>query len=497
MSALLVRGGCLYPGDTGARVIPDGSVLVEAGRITAIGTTADVEAALTPALRAGLRTIDARGKMILPGFVNAHWHEMFALRFPFKGALRPPADRDDKPAFMALGGDVRQISTAFDVFHDQLELLTPDEASAIARYSMWTQLRSGTTTLGDVGSFNRPQALIRAARDLGMRCVVSTWASDAVCAAGETRFRRTRDADDELRRIEDVLREVAAAPDDLVRAWPTAVYGTNMSDELGAGLAELVNRYDVPFGTHVGALRNESAVMLAYHGNTPVRRFAELGLLSDRFMAVHCAFADEDESRLLIEANAHISHSPAKYGPAGESALTETRAMPRFRRAGLDVSLSTDGASLPIGGMAEAMRACWQMYNEMYADPTEVLPTDALAMATRLPARGLDWAAEIGSLEVGKQADLQLIPTDDWRYLLNPRPLEGFLALGGSTDVDTVVVAGRVLVEGGRAGGIDEADLEADYLAALGSFSVRCLGIDPDVVAALTGRPRTSRRQRK
>ncbi|MFB9675878.1 amidohydrolase family protein [Streptosporangium vulgare] len=486
MSALLIRGGCLYPADAGARVVPDGSVLVEGERIVAAGTTEEIEAALEPRQRESLRTIDARGKMILPGFVNAHWHDLFAMRFPFKGALRPAADRDDKPAFMALGGDLQQISVVFDSFHDQIDRLTPDEAEAIARYSMWTQLRSGTTTLGDVGSFNRPEALVSAARHLGMRCVVSTWASDAVCAPGESRFRRTRDADVVLRRIEDLLRDCAKDPGGLVRARPTSVYGVNMTDELGAGFAELVARYDVPFATHVGALRNEAEVTRGYYGTTPVRRFAELGLLSSRFMAVHCAFADDEEREMLVAANAHISHSPAKYGPAGESSLTETRAIPEFRRAGLDVSLSTDGAALPIGGMAEAMRVTWQIYNEMYADPTEVLPTDALAMATRLPARGLDWAGEIGSIEAGKQADLLLIPADDWRYLLNPRPLESFLALGGSTDVDTVIVAGRTLVEGGRATGLDEDELEADYIEALGTFSVRCLGVDPELVATLT-----------
>jgi cytosine/adenosine deaminase-related metal-dependent hydrolase len=487
MTALLIRGGCLYTADAAARVIPDGSVLVEGQRITAAGATAEVEAAMAPAQREDLRTIDARGKMIIPGFVNPHWHEMFALRFPFKGALRPAADRDDKPAFMALGGDLRQISMVFDSFYDQIDQLTSGEAEAIARYSMWTQLRSGVTTLGDVGSFNRPEALAAAARELGQRCVVSTWASDAVCAPGESRFRRTRDADMVLQRIEAVLRQCAADATGLVRARPTAVYGTNMTDELGAGFAELVARYDVPFATHVGALRHEAEVMRSYYGATPVRRFADLGLLSERFMAVHCAFADDDERKLLTEANAHINHSPAKYGPAGESTLTETRAIPEFRRAGLDVSLSTDGAALPVGGMAEAMRIAWQLYNEMYADPTELLPTDALAMATRIAARGLDWADDIGSIEAGKQADLVLIPADDWRYLLNPRPLESFLALGGSMDVDTVLVAGRVLVSGGRATGFDEDELKASYLEALGAFSVRALGIDPDLVAGLIG----------
>ncbi|NRQ34237.1 amidohydrolase family protein [Nonomuraea sp. NN258] len=480
MSALLIKGGCLYPADPGASVIPDGSVLVAGDKIVAAGPTSAVEP-----LSQGARVIDARGKMILPGFVNAHWHELFAMRLPFKGTLRPPHDRDDRPAFMALGGDLGQISAVFDSFHDKIDQLSPDEAEAIARYSMWTQLRTGVTTLGDVGSFNRPEALASAARHLGMRCMVSTWASDAVCVPGEGVFRRTRDADTVLQRIEGVLR-AATADGELVRARPTAVYGTNMTDELGAGLAALSARFDVPFATHVGALRHESEAMLACYGATPVRRFADLGLLSERFMAVHCAFVDEEERKLLVEAGAHISHSPAKYGGAGESTMTETRAIPEFRRAGLDVSLSTDGAALPVGGMAENMKIAWQLYNEMYADPTELAPTEALAMATRIAARGLDWDDRIGTVEAGKQADLVLIPADDWRYLINPRPLESFLALGGSADVDTVLVAGRVLVEGGRATCADEAALESDYLEALASFSVRCLGIDPEVAARAT-----------
>ncbi|WP_406478518.1 amidohydrolase family protein [Streptomyces sp. NBC_01615] len=484
MGALLIRGGVLYPADATDQVVPDGAVLAVDGVIAAAGSRAEVEAAIEPQHRAGLRIIDAQDRMILPGFVNAHWHEMFAMRFPFKGALRSPSDRDDKPVFMALGGDVPQISVVFDAFHDHIDRLTPDEALAIARYSMWTQLRSGVTTLGDVGSLNKPQALARAARDLGMRVTVSTWAADAVCAPGDSRFRRTRDTDLELQRIEELLDECAADPDGLVRAWPTSVYGTNMSDELAAGFADLTARYDVPFATHVGALRNEADVMLAYYGATPVRRFAEAGLLSNRFMAVHCGFADPGERALLIDAGAHISHSPAKYGQAGESTVSETRAIPEFRRAGLDVSVSTDGAAVPLGGMPEAMRAVWQLYNEMYADPTEVLPTDALAMATRLPARGLDLGERIGSLEPGKQADLLLVPAGDWRYLLNPRPLEGFLSLGGSMDVETVIVAGRVLIEDGRSTALDEDALEAEYLEALSSFTVRCLGVDADAVAA-------------
>ncbi|WP_232668442.1 amidohydrolase family protein [Pseudonocardia sp. TRM90224] len=485
MTALLIRGGCLYPADEGASVIPDGAVLARDGRIVAVGPSAQVP------VPSDAEIIDATGHLILPGFVNPHWHEMFAMRFSPRAALRPPWDRDDRPAFMALGGDVCQVSAAFDSFHDLIGRLSDDEAAAIARYSMWTQLRSGVTTLGDVGSLNKPDALADAALHLGIRASVSTWASDAVCLPGASRFQRTRDADALLADAERLLQRAAADRTGHLRARPTSVYGTNMTDELGAGLARLVAEHDVPFATHVGALRNEYEVMRTYFGATPVRRFADLGLLGPRFMAVHTAFVDEDERKLLVESGVHVNFSPAKYGNAGESTLTETLAIPRFRRAGLDVSLSTDGTALPLGGMAEAMKATYQVFNEIAADPTEVRPTDALAMATRIAARGLDWEQQVGSLEVGKQADLVLVPAEDWRYLLNPRPLEGFLALGGSHDVDTVIVGGRVLIRGGRSTEVDEAELEANYVEAVGSFSVRCLGVEPDLVAALTSRSRT------
>ena len=116
----------------------------------------------------------------------------------------------------------------------------------------------------------------------------------------------------------------------------------------------------------------------------------------------------------------------------------------------------------------------------MYADQTILLPTRALAMATRVAARGLRWENQIGSLQAGKRADLVLVPVNDWRYLLNPRPLEAFLTLGGSIDVDVVVVDGRVLVERGRSTFLDEEAIQRDYLEALRSFSIRRLKVDED-----------------
>ncbi|MER7663785.1 MULTISPECIES: amidohydrolase family protein [unclassified Streptomyces] len=491
MSAQLITGGTVYTADAEESVHANGAVLIVDGTIAAVGAADGVEravAALDPARKAGLKRRDVRGMMVLPGFVNAHWHEMFAMRFPMRGALRPVSDRDDEVAFMGGGGDMHQISATFDRFDGLIEQMTPDEAQAIAEYSMWTQLRGGVTTLGDMGSLNRPRSMVAAAQRIGIRFSASTWASDAVCSPDQDRFVRTRDADGVLADVETLLRLASEDTSGRLRCRPSVAYVTNMTDELARGMAELVTRHDTGFATHVGALRNEVDLMRRYYGETGVRRLAELGLVDERLMAGHCAFLDEDEQKLLLAGGAHISHSPGKYGPSGESSLTETGVVPALRRQGLDVSLSTDGSSMPSAGIAETMRAAWQMYNEMSADQTEVLPSDALAMGTRIAAKGLRWDDAVGSLETGKQADLVLVRTDDWRYLLNPRPLESFLWLAGSADVDTVIVGGRTLLSGGRGVEVDEAGLQERYLAALGSFTTRALRVPDEVVGRVLGR---------
>ncbi|MGY6026532.1 amidohydrolase family protein [Streptomyces spinosirectus] len=491
MAVSLITGGTVYTADAQESVHERGAVLIVEDKVAAVGPAAQVEqaaAALPAAVRSQLRTVDASRMMVLPGFVNAHWHEMFAMGFTMRGALRPASDRGDQAAFMAGGGDMHQISATFDRFDPLIEAMTPDEAQAIAEYSMWIQLRGGVTTLGDMGSLNRPVSMVAAARRLGLRFSASTWASDAVCPPDRSRPLRTRDTDTVLTGFESLMGVVASDTTGRIRCRPNISYVTNMTDELARGMADLVTRHDLPFATHVGALRNEVETMRTYYGETGLRRLEEAGLVDERLMAGHAAFLDEHEQKLMLSARAHISHSPGKYGPSGESSLTETAVVPALRRAGLDVSLSTDAAALPGAGMAETMRAAWQMYNEMSADPTDVLPTDALAMSTRIAAKGLHWDDCVGSLEPGKQADLLLVRTDDWRYLLNSRPLESFLWLAGSADVDTVVVGGRTLVAGGRGVEVDEAALRDRYLEALRGFTTRALRVPAEAVDAVLGK---------
>ncbi|GAB4085402.1 amidohydrolase family protein [Myceligenerans cantabricum] len=485
-----MTGGFVYDGDPASAPRPDTDILLRDGRIHSIGPAATREARRLrqQRLTTDHTEIDAAGMLVLPGFVNAHWHDMFAMRVAFKGALRPAADQDDTAAFMAAGGDMYAIAAAFDKLGAAARALTPDEAVRIARYSIATQLLCGSTTLGDVGSVNLPPALAQAALELGVRCSVSTWAADGLIVPDSGAYQQTRDPAEiieELRHLE----ELTSAHPEHLRMRPTAAYGTNMSDSLGAALADLCRESALPFATHVGALRHEAEVVRRHFGTTPVRRLHRLGLTGSGLMAVHTGFVDDGETGILLETGAHVSHSPAKYGATGEDTITGTGAMTEFLRRGIPVSLSTDGAPTPVGGMVESMSAAWRMHNEYTADPTTVLPSRALAMATSTAAAGLGWS-DVGTLAPGHAADLVLVPRTDWRFTLSSRPLEALLQLGGSRDVHTVVAGGRVVVRDHALVGADLRQLEADYLDALRSFSARVLHVPADALASVLGATR-------
>ncbi|MFF4991909.1 amidohydrolase family protein [Streptosporangium saharense] len=129
---------------------------------------------------------------------------------------------------------------------------------------------------------------------------------------------------------------------------------------------------------------------------------------------------------------------------------------------GRGLAAFADRHRLPIGGMAEAMCQTWLTHNELFSDNTAVVPTDALAMATRLGARALLWEEEIGSLQVGRRADLVLV-----------RPFEGFLVLGGSTDVGTVIVDGRILVSSGQVTRVPEQAVRERFVTAVTQIAER------------------------
>ena len=465
---LRIDGAFLYTADPARPVISDGSLLAEGDRIVAVGTRAEVDASESglPPLTGPNRHIDATNSMILPGLVNNHWHESSAL-MALGTATQDPDDRDTTPGGMADGVDVAQQSEHFFKLLGLIEALPPELAYLFALRSYAVQLRSGTTCVADFGSTNRSAELARAILATGIRGLVTHYALDGECPGNGSRFVRTCDTDKTLTDIETMLSRYVRHESGRLRAMPTALWQMNASDELLTGVAALADRFDTPWGSHLAWCGNESEATRRYFGVRAIERMHRLGILSNRLISIHTAYADPDEFGWLVQSGAYLSYSPQKYGASGEAPIISTGLIRKFLEAGAPVTFSSDGDIRPMGHMPEAMRMGWLQCNESGGDRSILTPMKTLSMATRLPAQSLGWASEIGMLAPGMKADFVTVRVDDWRYDAIRRPLDTFLIMGGSSDVDMVAVDGRILVENRALTFIDERALSRAFVSGV------------------------------
>ena len=465
---LRIDGAFLYTADPARPVISDGSLLVEGDRIVAVGTCTDIDAYESglPSVTGSTRHIDATNSMILPGLVNNHWHESSAL-MALGTATQDPDDCDTAPGGMADGVDVSEQSAHFFKLLGLIEALPPELAYLFALRSYAVQLRSGTTCVADFGSTNRSGELAQAVLATGIRGLVTHYALDGECPGNGSRFVRTCDTDKMLADIETMLSRYEHHESGRLRAMPTALWQMNASDELLTGVARLADRFDTPWGSHLAWCGNESEATLRYFGARSIERMHRLGVLSSRLISVHTAYADPDEFDWLVQSGAYLSYSPQKYGASGEAPIISTGLIRKFLKAGAPVTFSSDGDIRPMGHMPEAMRMGWLQCNESGGDRSILTPMKTLSMATRLPAQSLGWAAEIGMLAPGMKADFVTVRVDDWRYDAMRRPLDTFLIMGGSSDVDMVAVDGRILVESRALTFVDEGALSRAFVSGV------------------------------
>ena len=473
----LIKNATIYTVNSTSSVIENGAIAIRDGTINAVGKTSEIPSPPNS------ETIDASGHMVVPGLINFHWHEVGALRLiQSKG---PIDDSQVSAGTLAKGGDFIALVKMLQNWFDWNFLLTPDEAYALAFYSLMNQLRTGTTMVGDVGSINNWDGMARAMIALGMRGGPSVSGVDMVLDASTGRAIRARSADKVLNANDLMLKRWAREPLGLVRAQPSLMLPLSSSDELIKGLYQLAEQYDVPFVLHAATLRNERAVSESFFGEGSIQRLEKAKALSSRVTLVHTAFITDAERELLLARNVNLNHSPAKYGARGESTVSETKQFARFIKAGGNLAVSTDGggAGGDYGSMIQAMRFGYMMNNEANADESTVTPSAALAMATIAGARAAGREKDLGSIEVGKKADLVVIRADDWRYSAIRKPLTQFMNNGGHADVSRVFVDGRQLVVGGKIVGVDEEQARLTYYRAAHSVTKRLFNEDIPVPA--------------
>ena len=418
-----------------------GAIAIAAGRILDVG---DIEANY-----AAREVVDCRGRVVLPGLVNAHTHAPMAL-------LRGLAD--DLRLDVWLMGYMMPVERQF---------VQPDFVALGTKLACAEMIRSGTTCFADMYYFEESVAEAAAAAGLRAMCgqtVLKFPSPDA--ASFEDGLARARDFIGRWRGHELIVPAIA----------PHAPY--TCTTEILRASAELACEFDVPLHTHLAETAFEVEQSRAEHGMPVVPWVRKNRLFDARVLAAHCVHVDEGEIRTLKDTGAGIAHNPTSNLKLGSGVAPVAKML----ALGAAVGIGTDGAASNNDlDMFEEMRLAALLAKGVTTDPTALPARQALAMATSLGARAMHCDAITGSLEPGKRADLIVLDLDQAhnvpRFARDDDSVYAQIVYASkSTDVVDVMCNGRWLMRDRRLLTLDEAALRsaaADVARRVDAFLIQ------------------------
>lgn len=400
--------------------IVEGSVSIREGRIAAVGAVAAPHD----------RVIDARGQFVLPGLVQTHVHLCQTL---FRGYA------DDLELMEWLRTRVWPMEAAH----------TPRSLAAAARLAAADLLRTGTTTVLTMETVHDTDAVCEAIASTGLRATIGKCMMDAPGSGVPARLaEQTKQSIDESLALH---RSWHGASNGRLRIAFAPRFAVSCSRALLEAVAALAPGLDLLVHTHASESQGELAIVREATGLDNIEYLAAVGLASPRLCAAHCVWVDERAQELLAERGVRVLHCPGSNLKLG-SGIAPVAAM---RARGISVSLGADGAACNNRlDMFDEMRLA-ALLQAVRVRPGALTARDALWMATREGARALGLEEEIGSIEVGKRADLIVVDNRAPHVSPGVDPYSTLVYATRGTDVTTTLVDGEVLMEDGRFATLD------------------------------------------
>ena len=422
---LLVTGGTIVTMDGPRTIQEDGAIAIKGDTILAVGPSAQIAARYQ-----GTQTIDATGKLVLPGFVNGHTHVPMTL-------------------MRGLHDDV--------TLHDWLyKYIFPAEAKNVTEeYVRWgtrlaaaEQIRGGVTTFADMYYFE--DAVAEETKAAGMRGVLGETWIDFPVPDNKTEAEMAAYSEKFLKRWQG---------DPLIHAGvaPHSIY--TCSQKTLQDAAAVARKYHAPILIHTAEMKKEWDDSMKQNRMSPVQYLDQIGVLGPDVISAHCIFVDEADRKTLAARGVGCVHNPSSNMmlASGVSPVAEMRA------AGVAVGLGTDG---PAGSnndldLMEEMDLTAKLAKITKMDPLAMDAKAVVEMATIDGARAIHLEKEIGSLEPGKKADLILIDLNE----PNAVPMYDVYAalvyaLKGS-DVQTVIIGGKVVMRDRKLLTLNEPEILA------------------------------------
>ena len=364
MERIVLQHACILTLDGSDRFFPDGSIVIEDGAIVQIGSSEDISVHASEGL-------DFSGKIVMPGLVNTHIHT-------------------HSPLFRNMGEDVELHTWLEEIMWPAESYLTAERAYWGSKLACLESIVGGVTTFAD--QFYYAQTTAEAVEPSGLRAFVcSTIFEHGDSAKGQT----LQTAADFLERWESRSNLITPA------LGPHAPYSVSAGQ--WKEVVDLSARSGAIVHTHISETKKENEGISQKYGKSPSRWLADLGVLDRHVLAAHCVHLSDDDIEILKEHDVHVSYNPV----SNLKLVSGIMPYQKLKSAGVQLSIGTDGAqSNNTLDLLQDLKIGVLIQKQAAHDPKIFDVREAVRLATIEGAKALGMAGHIGSLEIGKQADL-------------------------------------------------------------------------------------------
>jgi 5-methylthioadenosine/S-adenosylhomocysteine deaminase len=426
--SLIIANGIVITVDGTRRVLNPGSVAINGAEIVAVDTPAAIAGRYKSA-----QTIDATGKVVMPGLINTHTHAAMVM-------------------YRGLGNDLKLMDWLQKyIFPAEAKTVSPEFVRVGTRLAALEMIQSGTTTFADMYYFEEEVA--RVTKAAGLRAVLGQTVIEFPVPDAKTPA-------DALKRMEVFAKEFEH--DDLITPSlaPHSVY--TLDAKTLTAVSELARRLNVPIQIHLSETSAEIGLSQERHKQRPVALLDSLKFWAPTTLAAHAVWINDDEIALLKQRGVGVSNNPE----SNMKLSSGTAPVMKYRAAGVNVGIGTDGAASNNDlDMFEAMRQAAFQQKLATMDPTAISAADAIEMATVAGARALG-RNRLGTLAPGMLADVIIVDMSKPRQQPLFDPVAQIVYASRGDDVVTTIVNGKVLMRDRKVLTMDEVEVVAQARAA-------------------------------
>ena len=422
-NSLLIKNATVITLDAGNRIF-NGDVLIADGRIAAFDASSKAD-----------EVLDATGRVLLPGFVQTHIHLCQTL---FRGAA------DD----LALIDWLKQRIWPMEAAH------TPASLRLSAQLGIAELIRGGTTCALTMETVNHTDEVFRVVEESGFRATVGKCLMDAGADVPKALHEET---DASLSEAVALIERWHGRANGRIRACFAPRFAVSCTRELLEQVARLSRERRVLVHTHASENRDEIALVEQSTGLRNISYLNAVGLAAPHVVLAHCVWLDEEEMRLLQQTETKVAHCPSSNLKLGSGIAQIAEMLER----GISVSLGADGA--PCNNRLDIfteMRTA-ALLQKVRCGPQALPALTALRMATIEGAKALGLADEIGSIEIGKKADLTLLNLNQLHTTPQPDLVSTIVYSAQASDVETVLIDGQIVLQNRSLWTLEEAEIRA------------------------------------